>query len=238
MKFDISKLLSNPAAYISDLLADPEISSKIPEILSKLPPEAMESLAAEIAKHMPPQDLPSAAEIAAELAKVMPQSNNPLDVAEIVAQVKGQISVQVVEGYKKLSETQLQMANSLKDLQDRQEQIIQATVEATFKANAQEIIKQVSDQLQTGLTANPNMAAAGMVPQQPKSLTTQIVEILPTLLEAWKTINPPQNNASVIETALRFYVQGLNQGNKLKTGESTTADAAQDLLSLVTPPKK
>jgi hypothetical protein len=238
VKFDLSKLLSNPAAYISDLLADPEISSKIPEVLSKLPPEAMEALAAEIAKHMPPVELPSATEIAAELVKIMPQNNMPIDVAEIVAQVKGQISVQVVEGYKKLSETQLQLANSLKDLQDRQEQLIQATVEATFKANAQEIIKQVSNQLQTGLTPNPNLAVGSSVAQQPKSITSQIVEILPTLLEAWKTINPPQNNTSVIETALRFYVQGLNQGNKLKTGESTTADAAQDLLSLVSPPKK
>jgi hypothetical protein len=233
----IDELQKDPGKFIADKLADPAIGPKIGEALSKMPPAVMETLAAAIAKYLPPPELPSADEIAASLANILPQgTESGIDIQKIVDTVKGQISVQVIEGYKKLNDTQLQLANAIKELQDKQESLIQSTVAATFKVNMNAIVEQINSQIQEKLAANPNPGVDSPMSQQPQSLIGQILSNLPTIIDAWQKLNPPQNS-NVIETALKFYVQGLNQGNKLKTGESTTADAATDLLSLVQPKK-
>lgn len=246
----INELQKDPGKFIADKLADPNIGPKVGEAISKLPPEALEPLAKAIAKYLPAPELPTAEAIAESLSRMMPEGNAPADVQTIIDNVKGQIAGRIVEDYKKLSDNIMLVAQAVKKVQDDQPALIQATVEATFKANANALVNQITSQVSSVANVqnqNPNFAGAvagdgGQVapPQRGgESLLSQLLTHLPTIIDAWQKLNPqPNANLQAIETGLRFYTMGLQQGNKLKTGDASTGDAAKDLLTLITPQEK
>ena len=53
-KISLTTILGDPAKAVSQLMDDPDIIAKFPEVLAKCPPAAMQILAGNIAQYLPP----------------------------------------------------------------------------------------------------------------------------------------------------------------------------------------
>jgi hypothetical protein len=53
-KISITTILGDPGKAVAQMLEDPDLIAKIPEVLAKCPPAAMQVLACSIAQYLPP----------------------------------------------------------------------------------------------------------------------------------------------------------------------------------------
>ena len=53
-KISITTILGDPGKAVAQMLEDPDLIAKIPEVLAKFPPAAMQVLACSIAQYLPP----------------------------------------------------------------------------------------------------------------------------------------------------------------------------------------
>jgi hypothetical protein len=232
--------------FIITQISKPENAAKFGEVLNKLPDSVLNSFAAKIAERMPPVSIDADEIVKAAAAVLKPgleeqikqignaikaSGGGQVDIQAIIDTVKGQIAAQVIKDYSSYNEKLTQLATAIKEIQDRQETLIQATVEAAFKANMQNIIEQISAKIQEIQAANPNAAVLPAQGQQPKSLVGQFIDNLPTILDAWQKLNPQANqNATMWETAFKFWNMGFNSGNKTKQGVMDAGQASSEFI--------
>jgi len=232
--------------FIITQISKPENAAKFGEVLNKLPDSVLDSFAAKLAQHMPPISIDAEEIVKATAAVLKPgleeqikqigtavkAGGGQVDIQAIIDTVKGQIAAQVVRDFGTYNDALKAMATKIQELQDNQVQLIQATVEAAFKANMQSIVEQISLRLQQGPTANPTNEAAVVTRQVPQtSLVDGILDRLPTILDAWGKLNPPANqNAQMWETAFKFWNMGFNSGNKTKQGVMDAGQASSEFI--------
>ena len=157
-KISITSILGDPSKAVAELMEDPDIIAKIPEVLAKCPPAAMKVLACSIAPYLPPTKIEGDAltHATADVHRPMLQEDivktiNAIpkeattgtgNVDELSDLIKGQVSTMVVNELSEFRKQLVQLAASIKVIQDGLPAQIQAQVSAIFKAELESSRKQ------------------------------------------------------------------------------------------------
>jgi hypothetical protein len=158
-KLSLMSVLGDPGKAVAELMEDPDIVAKIPEVLAKCPPAAMQVLACSVAQYLPPTKI-EADEITRATADILRpilqehivKTVNAIpkgaligtgNVDELSDLIKGQVSTMVVNELSEFRKQLVQLAASIKAIQDDLPAQIQAQVSTIVKAEFEAFQKQV-----------------------------------------------------------------------------------------------
>jgi hypothetical protein len=149
-KLSLMSVLGDPGKAVAELMEDPDIIAKIPEVLAKCPPAAMQVLACSIAPYLPPTKIevdevtratadilrPILQEHIVKTINAIPKeaTTGTGNVDELSDLIKGQVSTMVVDGLSEVRKQLVHLATSIKAIQDGLPAQIQAQVSTIFKA--------------------------------------------------------------------------------------------------------
>lgn len=244
---NLTEILQDPGKAIGKLLDDPAVLAKFPEVLAKLPPEAMAPLAEKLAAYL---KIPTAEEVAA----VMPQPASAEEIAVRLAPLmqsssegNGDVSV-LVAAITKNQEQLRELAGIVKSIQDEQPVMIQKALSARFVAEL-EVFQKKTEEARLALAARadnggPNNSA---VPTSETQLSgydritlfirALVTEVGPLALEGYKAyLGAKQGNLA--ELLMKSRLEGMVDGNRLRTGEITAEKVAQSTLDSIQAAKK
>jgi len=158
-KLSLMAVLGDPGKAVAELMEDPDIVAKIPEVLAKCPPAAMQVLACSIAPYLPPTkiEVDEVTRATADILRPILQEDiintvksiakeattSTADVDKLICLIKGQVSIMVADGLSEIRKQLVQLANSIKAIQDDLPAQIQAQVSTIFKAELEAFQKQV-----------------------------------------------------------------------------------------------
>ena len=133
-KLSLMSVLGDPGKAVAELMEDPDIVAKIPEVLAKCPPAAMQVLACSIAQYLPPAKI-EVDEITRATADIL----RPILQEHIVKTVnaipkEAPTIIGNAEGLSEIRKQFVQMASAIKAIQDDLPVQIQAQVSAIVKA--------------------------------------------------------------------------------------------------------
>ena len=130
-KLSLMSVLNDPSKAVAELMEDPDIIAKLPEVLAKCPPGAMKVLACSIAPYLPStkiraDEVTSAADITPPVFQedIVKTTNTVPKEATVIGNVDG-----LTEIRKQL----IQLATSIKDIQDNLPARIRAQALTIFK---------------------------------------------------------------------------------------------------------
>jgi hypothetical protein len=129
-KISLMSVLNDPGKAVSEMMEDPDIVAKIPEVLAKCPPEAMKVLACSIAQYLPPTNQ-------------VDEVTRATAVNELSDYIKGQVSTMVVDELSEFRKQLAQLATSIKAIQDDLPSQIQAQASAIFKTELETFQKRI-----------------------------------------------------------------------------------------------
>jgi len=158
-KLSLMAVLGDPGKAVAELMEDPDIVAKIPEVLAKCPPAAMQVLACSIAPYLPPTKIevdevtratadilrPILQEDIIKTVNAIPKeaTTSTADVDKLIGLIKGQVSTMVADGLSEFRTQLVHLATSIKAIQDDLPAQIQAQVSTIFKAELEAFQKQV-----------------------------------------------------------------------------------------------
>jgi len=152
-KLSLMSVLGNPGKAVAQLMEDPEIIAKLPEVLAKCPPAAMQVLACSIAPYLPPTKIgvDEVTRATADIPRTILQEKivNTDNAIPKEATITGN-----VDGMSEIRKQLVQLAASIKAIQDNLPAQIQAQVSATFKAEIEALQKQVEAEKQELMASN------------------------------------------------------------------------------------
>ena len=127
-------VLGNPGKAVAQLMEDPEIIAKLPEVLAKCPPAAMQVLACSIAPYLPPTKIgvDEVTRATADIPRTLLQEkivNTDSAIPKEATTITGN-----VDGMSEFRKQLVQLAASIKAIQDNLPAQIQAQVSAIIKA--------------------------------------------------------------------------------------------------------
>jgi len=133
-KLSLMSVLGDPGKAVAELMEDPDIVAKIPEVLAKCPPAAMQVLACSIAQYLPPAKIE-----VDELTRATADILRPILQEHIVKTVnaipkEAPTIIGNAEGLSEIRKQLVQMASAIKAIQDDLPVQIQAQVSAIVKA--------------------------------------------------------------------------------------------------------
>ena len=142
-KLSLMSVLGDPGKAVAELMEDPDIVAKIPEVLAKCPPAAMQVLACSIAQYLPPAKI-EVDEITRATADIL----RPILQEHIVKTVnaipkEAPTIIGNAEGLSEIRKQFVQMASAIKAIQDDLPVQIQAQVSAIVKAEFESFQKKV-----------------------------------------------------------------------------------------------
>jgi hypothetical protein len=142
-KLSLMSVMGDPGKAIAELMEDPDIVAKIPEVLAKCPPAAMQVLACNIAQYLPPAKIE-----VDELTRATADILRPILQEHIVKTVNAipKETPTFIGNAKELSEIRkqlAQMASAIKAIQDDLPAQIQAQVSAIVKSEFEAFQKRV-----------------------------------------------------------------------------------------------
>ena len=141
-KLSLMSVLGDPGKAVAELMEDPDIMAKLPEVLAKCPPAAMQVLACSIAQYLPPTkvEVDELSRATADILRPIIQEDIvktvnaiPKDAAIITGnsdEIKKKKKKKKYEIRKQL----VQMAALIKAIQDDLPAQIQAQVSTIFKS--------------------------------------------------------------------------------------------------------
>ncbi len=169
-KLSLISILGDPGKAVAELMEDPNIAAKLPEVLAKCPPAAMQVLASCIAQYLPPTKIevdevtratagilrPILQEDIVKTINAIPKeaTTGTGNVDELIDLIKGQVSTMVVDGLSEFRKQLVQLATSIKAIQDDLPAQIQAQVSTIFKAELEAFQKQVEAKKQELMASN------------------------------------------------------------------------------------
>jgi len=169
-KISLISLMGDPGKAVAQLMEDPDIIAKIPEVLAKCPPAAMQVLACSIAKYLPPTKIevgevtratadilrPILQEDIVKTVNAIPKeaTTGTVNVDELTDLIKGQLSTMVVNELSEFRKQLVQLATSIKAIQDNLPAQIQAQVSTIIKAELEVFQKQVEAEKQELMSSN------------------------------------------------------------------------------------
>ena len=133
-KLSLMSVLGDPGKAVAELMEDPDIVAKIPEVLAKCPPAAMQVLACSIAQYLPPAkiEVDEITRAAADILRPLLQEHIVKTVNAIPKEAPTIIGN--AEGLSEIRKQLVQMASAIKAIQDDLPVQIQAQVSAIVKA--------------------------------------------------------------------------------------------------------
>jgi len=148
-KVGITAFLGDPGKAIAQLMEDPDIIAKIPEVLAKCPPAAMQVLACNIARYLPPPKIvddityadanvlrpamqPNIEKTANAIPKGTTTGTGNSD--ELNDLIKCQVATMVGNELSEVRKQLAQLTSSMKAIQDDLPAQIQARVSSIIKA--------------------------------------------------------------------------------------------------------
>ena len=133
-KLSLMSVLGDPGKAVAELMEDPDIVAKIPEVLAKCPPAAMQVLACSIAQYLPPAkiEVDEITRAAADILRPLLQEHIIKTVNAIPKEAPTIIGN--AEGLSEIRKQLVQMASAIKAIQDDLPEQIQAQVSAIVKA--------------------------------------------------------------------------------------------------------
>ncbi len=153
-KISLMSVLSDPGKAVAELMEDPDIIAKIPEVLAKCPPAAMQVLACSVAQYLPPTkiEVDEITRATADILRPILQEHIVKTVNAIPKEVITGTSN--VDGLSEIRKQLIQLASSIKAIQDDLPAQIQAQVSTIFKAELEAFQKQVEAEKQELLSSN------------------------------------------------------------------------------------
>jgi hypothetical protein len=156
-KLSLMSVMGDPGKAVAELMEDPDIIAKIPEVLAKCPPAAMKVLACSIAPYLPPTKIEGDAlnHATANVQRPMLQEDIvktaiPKEATtgtgngeQLIDLIKVQVATMVADELSEVRKQLVQLAASIKAMQDGLPAQIQAQVSAIFKAELEAFQKQV-----------------------------------------------------------------------------------------------
>jgi hypothetical protein len=133
-KLSITTILGDPGKAVAQLMEDPDIMAKIPEVLAKCPPAAMKVLACSIAQYLPPTKIE-----VAELTRATTDILRPI----LKEDIEAPTIIGNAEGLAEIRKQLVQMSSAIKAIQDDLPEQIQAQVSAIVKAEFEAFQKMV-----------------------------------------------------------------------------------------------
>jgi hypothetical protein len=149
-KISLISIMGDPGKAVAQMMEDPDIVAKIPEVLAKCPPAAMQVLACSIAPYLPQTKIevdelthatadilrPILQEHIVKTINAIPKeaATGTGNVDELSDLIKGQVSIMVVDGLSEVRKQLVQLAASIKAIQDGLPSQIQAQVSTIVKA--------------------------------------------------------------------------------------------------------
>jgi len=133
-KISLMSVLGDPAKAMAQLMEDPDIIAKIPEVLAKCPPAAMQVLACSIAKYLPPTK-----DEVGEITRATADIPHPI-LQEKIVNTDNAIPKEAttitgnVDGLSDIRKQLIQLSTSIKAIQDNLPAQIQAQVSTIIKA--------------------------------------------------------------------------------------------------------
>lgn len=173
-----------------------------------------------------------------QIKKIPPVS--PDNIKQIADIVRGNMALQYSGTNAEMKAQLTELAASLKTMQDESEAKTRQIVSVTFQA---EVAKARAAQV-AAHAANPGTvdesghAVTEPTPQGAYATTMAIINALisalPAVADAYSKFRPAAS-ANLGELALKAYISGLTQGNKLRVGEVKPEDVAQTALDTIFP---
>jgi hypothetical protein len=158
-KLSLMSVLGDPGKAVAQLMEDPDIIAKLPEVLAKCPPEAMKVLACSIAPYLPATKIEGGAVTRSTADILHPglhedivMNANALPIEATTGKnnvdgpgdlTKGPLSTMVVNELSEFRKQLVQLAASIKAIQDELPGQIQAQVSTVIKAELEALQKQV-----------------------------------------------------------------------------------------------
>ena len=142
-KLSLMSVLADPGKAVAELMDDPDIVAKLPEVLAKCPPAAMQVLACSIAPYLPETRIG-----VDEVALAIADTRRPL-VQEETASTDSAIRPKAttvtgnLDGLSEIRGQLTQLAALIKTIQDDLPTQIQAQVSTVFKAELEAFLKRV-----------------------------------------------------------------------------------------------
>ena len=153
-KLSLMSVLDDPGKAVAELMEDPDIVAKIPEVLAKCPPAAMQVLACSIAPYLPPTKI-EVDEVTRATADILRPILQEHIVKTVNAIPKEATTVTGnVDGLSEIRRQLIQLATSIKAIQDDLPAQIQAQVSTIFKAELEAFQKQVGAEKQELMASN------------------------------------------------------------------------------------
>ncbi len=160
-KLSLMSVLGNPGKAVAQLMEDPEIIAKLPEVLAKCPPAAMQVLACSIAPYLPPTKI-GVGEVTRDTADIP----HPI-LQEKIVNTDNAIPKEAttitgnVDGLSDIRKQLIQLSTSIKAIQDNLPAQIQAQVSTIIKAELEVFQKQVEAEKQELIASNQLLQGSG-----------------------------------------------------------------------------
>lgn len=153
-KLSLMSVLGDPGKAVAELMEDPDIIAKLPEVLAKCPPAAMQVLACSIAPYLPPTKI-GVDEVTRATADI-PRPILQEDIVKTVNAIPKEATTVTgnVDGLSEIRKQLIQLATSIKAIQDDLPAQIQAQVSTIFKAELEAFQKQVEAEKQELMASN------------------------------------------------------------------------------------
>ena len=148
-KLNLMSVLGDPGKAVAELMEDPDIIAKLPEVLAKCPPAAMQVLACSIAPYLPPTKI-EVDEVTRATADIL----RPILQEDIVKTVNAIPKEATPDGLSEIRKQLIQLATSIKAIQDDLPAQIQAQVSIIFKTEFEAFQKQVEMKKQELVSSN------------------------------------------------------------------------------------
>ncbi len=148
-KLNLMSVLGDPGKAVAELMEDPDIIAKLPEVLAKCPPVAMQVLACSIAPYLPPTKI-EVDEVTRATADIL----RPILQEDIIKTVNAIPKETTTDGLSEIRKQLIQLATSIKAIQDDLPAQIQAQVSTIFKAEFEAFQKQVEAKKQELMSSN------------------------------------------------------------------------------------
>jgi hypothetical protein len=153
-KLSLMSVLGDPGKAMAELMEDPDIIAKLPEVLAKCPPAAMQVLACSIAPYLPPKiiGVDEVTEATTDIPRPILQEiivNNKNAISREATTVNGN-----VDGLSEIRKQLIQLATLIKAIQDDLPAQIKAQVSTILKAELEAFQKQIEAEKQELMASN------------------------------------------------------------------------------------
>ena len=138
-KISITTILGDPGKAVAQMLEDPDLIAKIPEVLAKCPPAAMQVLACSIAQYLPPTkiEVNDVARATTDILRPMLQEDIVKTINSIPKDVK--LNSGNLDELSEIRRQLVQISSAIKAIQDNLPAQIQEQVSIILEPIARQI---------------------------------------------------------------------------------------------------